>query len=201
MRVVGGRRGHASPPDQFGETTVDSLEIRVASLADKDMVESILAASYGALLRGYYTPAVRARVIPVMTRANLRLLSSGQYFLAFDQGAPLGCGGWSRAAPGAGQNPPTSHQTAHLRHFATHGDHVGKGVARRIVHVCEQTAAKDGVTRMHCQSSLMAEGFYARLGYRHLKFVHPIIAGAPFACVVMDKSISPDVRTTRRSSM
>ncbi len=165
-----------------------TLAIRPATLADKASIESILAEAYTQLLEGYYAPDILRRATPLIARANPGLLSSGRYFLALRGERAVACGGWSHEAPG-GQRPSTKEGEAHLRHFATRPEAIGAGAGRMIVERCEAAAINDGASVMRSQSTLMAEGFYARLGYAHDAFANIDFGGSAFPVVLMVKEL------------
>ncbi|MGZ8336264.1 MAG: hypothetical protein ACXWU1_06345, partial [Allosphingosinicella sp.] len=113
-----------------------SITVRVAGPEDAAAVGRILVASYPALMAGAYEPELLARALPMIVRPHPRLLAGGTYYLAKAAaaperrgGLPIGCGGWSRERPGTSQTEPG---LAHIRHFATHGDWIGRGVGRAL---------------------------------------------------------------------
>lgn len=138
------------------------LLIRAAHSQDSQAVEEVLAASYPVLMLGAYGADLLAAVLPVMTKAHPRLLGSGTYFLAEADGRPVGCGGWSLAAPGVTETEPG---VAHIRHFATVSDWIGRGIGRAIYDRCEIQARAAGVELFVCYSSLNGEAFYSALGF------------------------------------
>lgn len=141
------------------------LALRVATPADAETVGAVILASYSALWRGWYPDELLERALPLMTRANPELLAGGRYFVAEEDGAVVGCGGWSREPPGGG---PEIAGTAHLRHFAVLPERAGRGIGRAILGHCAAAAMEDGRARLECLSSLASETFYARLGFRSL---------------------------------
>ena len=84
----------------------------------------------------------------------------------------------------------SSKGTAHIRHFATHPDHLRQGVARALIERCGADARERRVSQFKCMSSLPAEGFYARLGFRRVgraDFALP--GGIRLAAVVMERDV------------
>jgi GNAT superfamily N-acetyltransferase len=139
------------------------FRLRVARTDDADGVTAVLASAYPQLLGPAYDPAVLALALPKMTAASPRLLASGTYYV---QEAPDGqivaCGGWTHAEPGTGK---IANSLAHLRHFGTHPDWTGQGLARAIAERCRAGAVAAGVRRLNCFSTLSAEPFYTALGF------------------------------------
>lgn len=138
------------------------ISIRVAQPGDVDAVEKVLRASYPALMIRAYDPAVLARALPGMTRANPRLLAGGTYYLAEAAGEAVGCGGWSLERPGTVEVEPG---LAHIRHFGVDPGWTGRGVGRALYERCEAQARAAGARRFECYASLNGEAFYAALGF------------------------------------
>jgi GNAT superfamily N-acetyltransferase len=143
--------------------------IRPARIDDAEAVTEVLTASYTTLLSGHYKPDVLAAALPMMTKANPTLLRCGTYYLAeMDGGRVASVGGWTRERPGTGEITPGD---AHLRHFGTHPDFAGRGLAGALVRHCLDEARQHGILRMHCDSTLPAKGFYENLGFRSVATV------------------------------
>ena len=116
--------------------------IRIATPADSAAVNAVLAASYPALLAPRYDGEVLARALPFLIRAHPGLLASGTYYVAERDGALVGCGGWTVAEPGSGE---IVEGEAHVRHFATHPDWVGRGIASALLARCFADARQAGI--------------------------------------------------------
>ncbi|MEP0520028.1 MAG: GNAT family N-acetyltransferase [Hyphomicrobiales bacterium] len=141
--------------------------IRPTTLADKDSVEFILAASYGTLLEGFYDAHLLANAVPYMSKAQTALLTSGTYYLV-EHGTTAGaCGGWTTAVPGGIEAEDKS--VAHIRHVATHPDHLRKGLARKLMEYCFDEAKAEGVKHFSCFSSLAAVAFYESVGFKKIE--------------------------------
>lgn len=149
------------------------LTLRVAVPEDAARVSAVLAASYGTLWEGAYPAEALAAVLPVVTRARADLLASGRYFLAMRGDAVAAVGGCSVADPASGVAKPGE---GHVRHFATHPDHLRQGGAGLILRRCLDEARAAGVTEMLCLASLPSEGFYAAQGFETLRRVETRIA-------------------------
>ncbi len=139
------------------------MRLRVAVPADEAAVSGIFGDSYPRLMAPAYDAAVLARALPFLVHANPALLASGQYFVAEAAGgAAVGCGGWTREAPGRG---PVVEGLGHLRHFATRAGYAGRGIGRRLFECCAAQARGMGVEMFECWSTLNGEAFYEALGF------------------------------------
>ncbi len=128
-----------------------TITIRPTTAADLAAVDTLLAASYPTLLKRDYAPSVLVTALPLISRANPALLRSGTYFIAEDaEGQALAAGGWTRSAPQGGVGLP---EIGHIRHVATHPDHLRKGLAQAILTRVLSDALAAGVERMICQST------------------------------------------------
>lgn len=141
------------------------ISIRAAHAQDAVAVENVLNSSYPRLMSGTYAADLLARALPKMTRPHPKLLGSGTYLLAEIEKRAVGCGGWSLAAPGSAQTQPG---VAHIRHFATATEWIGRGIGRAIYDRCETQARAAGVQLFECYSSLNGEAFYAALGFQRI---------------------------------
>ena len=141
-----------------------SFTVRPAQLGDREAVDALLSRSYPPLLAAGYEPALLAAALPAMTRAQTKLLECPTWFVAVSEsGEVIGCGGWTRERPGTGAVEPG---VGHVRHFGTHVDHLRRGVARAIADSMIATARAAGIVQLECYSTLVAERFYASLGFR-----------------------------------
>src|SRR5438552_12877 len=137
--------------------------VRVAVPADADAVTALLLESYPGLLAERYHPELLALALPLVTKADPRLLASGTYYVAeLADGQLVGCGGWTVERPGSGEVMPG---VAHVRHCGTHQDRIRCGVARRLMMRSFADAAAHGIRTMECYSTLGAERFYQALGF------------------------------------
>lgn len=142
------------------------IRIRAATPDDADLLTGIIAASYRTLDSGLYDTARLAAAMPLMSKANPKLLASGTYYVVEVDGVAAACGGWTFEKPGSGE---FEDGVAHIRHFATHPDYLRRGLARRLLDHCLDEAKSRGARVMRSQATLPAEQFYASAGFRTLK--------------------------------
>lgn len=163
------------------------FSIRPATPDDAAAVTKLLRASYPVLMKSAYTAGVLAAALPSMTRANPDLLASGTYFVAqTDTDELVGCGGWTRQAPGTAV---VEGDIGHVRHFGTHPDWTGRGIGRALYEACEDQAAAAGIARFNCFASLNAEGFYAALGFERVGPIEVAMPDASFPGVLMRRDL------------
>ena len=139
-----------------------AFSIRIANLDDASEVSALLEASYTQQLADGYSPEVLAKALPLMIKANPRLLASGSYFVAQTANRLVGCGGWSKEAPGSGE---IKEGLAHIRHVATHPDWLRHGIGRTLLSRCFQEATMAGISSLECHSTLVAVDFYVAAGF------------------------------------
>ncbi|MEM9852479.1 MAG: GNAT family N-acetyltransferase [Pseudomonadota bacterium] len=172
-----------------------ALTIRVATKADLAETDALFARSYPALLKADYPPSVLVTALPIISRAQPKLLATGTFFLAEIDGTIVGAGGWTAAAPGAGGR---ARGVAHVRHLVTDQDYTRRGVARALMTTVFETAASAGVTRMDCQSTRTAVPFYKAVGFKPLGDITvPLRPGIDFPAVAMTRQLD-DIRSRSR---
>ena len=153
----------------------EDVSIRTAALQDESNATALIRASYRVLMAEAYGQSYLDALLPVIGKANPRLLASGTYYLAVRAvGELVGAGGWTRERPGTGDILPA---VGHVRHFATHPDWAGKGVGRSIMERCLREAEAAGCRRMDCQASLNAVDFYRKLGFNVVKPIDVPVKG------------------------
>ncbi|ACB50043.1 unknown [Crocosphaera subtropica ATCC 51142] len=149
------------------------FSIRVASLEDKEVVTQLLKASYPVLMKSRYSEEHLSNILPIMTKANPFLLSSGTFYLAETKDkSVIGCGGWTKEKPGSSE---IETGLGHIRHFATHPQWTRKSIGRKIYQRCEKEAKMAQIKCFECFSSLNAEGFYRALGFKSVKNIDIIL--------------------------
>ncbi len=163
------------------------LTVRTATRADIAAVDALLARSYPRLLRPDYPPSVLVTALPILSRAQPALVTSGTYYLAEEDGRLLGAGGWTAAIPGGGG---FERGRANVRHVITDDRAVRRGVGRVILtHVLDQ-AAEAGMTWIHCLSTLTAVPFYRAMGFGLIGSVTvPLAPGIAFPAMAMRRDL------------
>ena len=143
--------------------SVGHHSLRVAVPSDEQAVGALLQASYTVLMAPWYDAELLQRALPLMTVANPQLLRSDSFYIVeSENGAVVGCGGWSSEQPGSGRQAPGE---AHIRHFATHPQWTRRGIAKTILARCFEDSRAEDVALMHCNAALGSEPFYAAAGF------------------------------------
>ena len=137
--------------------------VRTAGPGDSNAIETLLKASYFALFKSGYDQATLDAVLPIITRANPVLLSSGRFYMTAAGTRATGCGGWSIERPGTGE---IESGLGHIRHFAVHPDWLRRGIGAAILQKSVDEARRIGLGRLECNSSLVAVDFYAAHGFQ-----------------------------------
>ncbi len=144
----------------------DSLLIRPATAADLGAVDALLSASYPKLLKADYPPSILVTALPLISRAQPRLISSGTYYVAEgDGGTILAAGGWTWIGPQGPVGPP---DMAHVRHVVCDHRATRRGIAGRLMRHAMAEARAAGVRLLDCQSTRTAVPFYAALGFQEI---------------------------------
>ena len=157
--------------------------MRTATPGDLAAVDRLLARSYPALLRADYPPSVMVLAMPRIARARPELLASGTYHVVESGGAIVAAGGWTRAAPVAGEGGA---EIGHVRHVATDPDHLRRGHAGRIMRRALAEARGSGMTGMACLSTRTAVPFYGALGFEAIEEAEvPLGPGVLFPAIRM----------------
>jgi len=166
-----------------------TITIRPAGAPDIAAIDALLARSYPALLRRDYPPSTLVTALPLISRAQPGLVTSGSYFVAERGGAILGAGGWTWGAPqGGGALGPRD--MAHVRHVVTDHRATRQGIARRLFGIIFQTARSSGVGMLDCQSTLTAVPFYKAMGFVEIGPIEVTLRpGITFAAVRMQRRL------------
>jgi len=137
------------------------LSVRTATIDDLAEIDALLARSYPRLVRAAYPPSVMVTALPLLARAQPRLLRSGTYYaVTGEDGWILGVGGW--------MPDRVDRSFGHVRHVATDYRAVRQGVGRALMgHVVAEARAA-GKGSLESWATLNAVPFYAALGFREL---------------------------------
>lgn len=161
----------------------EDFRIRPATPRDLARLDALFARSYPKLLRADYRPSVLVTAVPLICRAQPRLVASGTFHVAETAtGEIVGAGGWT---PRRGRGP-----VGDVRHVVTDDRHLRRGIGRAIMGRSFAEAWKGGVRVMECLSTRTAVPFYAALGFRPVRPVEvQLRAGIVFPAVKMRRPL------------
>ena len=145
--------------DRMQTTT---LTLRTARADDLPALDRLFGQSYPALLKADYAPSVLVTAVPLISKAQPALISSGTFFVVMDGDNIVGAGGWTMQAP---SGRPGSRGIGHIRHVVTDHRRVREGIGRKLLDHILIHAKASGMSMMHCQSTLTAKAFYESVGF------------------------------------
>lgn len=175
-----------------------TLVTRLAVPGDIPALKRLMARSIDGLLPDFLAPAQVIASREVMG-LDTQLIEDATYYVVEIDGAPAGCGGWSRRATlfggdhSAGRDAalldPAS-DAARVRAMYTDPDFVRRGVGRAILDICEAAAAAEGFSRCEMAATLAGEPLYAACGYHRIEpFEAETSTGVRVPLVRMGKAI------------
>ncbi|HMI94010.1 MAG TPA: GNAT family N-acetyltransferase, partial [Polyangiales bacterium] len=102
------------------------------------------------------------------------LIRDGTYFVGVADGVAVLCGGWSRRGTTFGGDAYAQRESrlldprceaARIRAYFVHPDWARRGLATRLLGLCESEAKAAGFTSAELVATLPGQRFYARHGY------------------------------------
>ncbi len=162
----------------------EKFRIRVAGRGDIPAIDALLTRSYPRLLAADYPPSVLVTAIPLISRAQPALVTSGTYYVSEGAGGRIvGAGGWTRTSPGQTRTDPG---LGNVRHFACDPDVTRRGIARGLMQVCQIQAREAGLSGLNCFSTRTAVPFYEAMGFEQIEEMEiPLARGIDFPSVRM----------------
>jgi len=191
-----------------------SVAIRLATSADIPTLQDLIPASVRALSRVDYSEAQIEAAIRYVFGVDSQLIADATYYVAVDNEAIVGCGGWSwrrtlyggdQRRMGGGALLDPAHEAARVRAFFVAGDHARQGIGARILATCEEAALKKGFSRVELMSTLPGVPFYRTCGFDEIeRIIDTLPDGTNIQFVRMARRISeyrgqPASRTDRHT--
>lgn len=152
----------------------EDLVLRLAKPADIPVLHDLIARSARGLSHGYYSAAETEAALRHVFGVDSTLISDGTYFVAEQDGIPLGCGGWSdrRTLYGGDQRPmgnaerlDPALEPARIRAFFVAPEAARRGIGRRLLAACEEAARQAGFRSLELMATLPGVPFYRALGF------------------------------------
>jgi GNAT superfamily N-acetyltransferase len=167
----------------------ETLTVRLAQGADLSSIDALLARTYPILLKPHYPPSTMVLALPLISRANPRLVTSGSYYVVEEAGVVVGAGGWTPAVGGGGGRA-VRRRIGHVRHVVVDHRRVRRGIGRALMTQILGDAAAAGLRAMECQSTRAAVPFYAACGFAELGPIEVTLApGIDFMAVRMARRL------------
>ncbi|HUH84131.1 MAG TPA: GNAT family N-acetyltransferase [Stellaceae bacterium] len=160
-----------------------------------------MAAAMAENLKPFLPPELIAASSAVMG-LDTTLIADRTYWAIYAGDDLVGCGGWSRRATLYGGDHSGGRSAALLdpavdaarvRAMYTHPAWVRRGIGSLILRLCEETAAKEGFSRLELMATLSGEPLYRARGFAALERVED--GGVPL--VRMSKRIAPESTEAR----
>jgi len=150
------------------------VKIRKAGLSDVPSIETLIAASARALAADDYSAEQIEAALLGAWGVDTELIRDGTYFLGEEDDGLILCGGWSRRATSFGGDaydrresrlldPRT--EAARIRAFFVHPRWARRGLASRLLALCENEARAAGFMAAELVATLPGARLYARHGY------------------------------------
>ena len=155
-----------------------TFTIRLAQPADIAALTELIQASVRELQKDDYSPEQLDGALGSVFGVDRSLIEDATYFVVESDGAPAGCGGWSRRRTlfGSDHFPgredallDPARDAAKIRAFFVHPAFARKGVASLILDTCEDAAAREGFTRLEMGATLTGVPFYRSRGYAEVE--------------------------------
>jgi GNAT superfamily N-acetyltransferase len=180
----------------------DSLEIRLATLADRDAIQQLINESSRKLATDDYTHEQVEIALRAVLGVDSRLIEDGTYFLAVTDGKIVGCGGWScRKTMFGGDRIPERDNTkldpavdaAKIRALYVLPRHAREGIGTKILEHCESEARRHGFHRLELGATLPGHKLFRTCGFVSGEaFEYECEPGTSLTIIPMSKDISPD---------
>lgn len=156
------------------ETAVTNWQPRLAQEADIPELEALIPLSIRTLQAPHYSPAQMEAALGPIFGVDRQLIRDGTYFVVEQDGAIVGCGGWSRrrslyggdgGRAGEDELLDPQRDAARVRAFFVHPAWARRGIGTHIMAACEQAIEKAGFRAVEIVATLAGEPLYAAFGY------------------------------------
>ena len=175
------------------------LTVRQATLADRGMLEELIARSARGLSTADYRPEQVEGALRGAFGVDSQLIVDGTYFVVEEAGVIVGCGGWSfrktlfggdarRERDAAELDPRT--EAAKIRAFFVDPARARRGIGSMLLAKCEEEARSRGFSRVELMSTLPGIRLYAARGYAGVQQVtYEVSPGVVIEFLPMSKQI------------
>jgi GNAT superfamily N-acetyltransferase len=176
------------------------LTIRPATLADRDVLQNLIARSARGLSAADYRPEQVEGALQGAFGVDSQLINDGTYFVVEEAGVIVGCGGWSfrktlfggdkrRERDAAELDPRT--EPAKIRAFFVDPAHARRGIGTMLLDKCEAEARLRGFSRVELMSTLPGIRLYSARGYAGVQQIqYEVSPGVVIEFLPMSKGLS-----------
>jgi GNAT superfamily N-acetyltransferase len=178
-----------------------TVVLRKAVAADIPLLQALIARSARALSADDYRPSQVEGALRGAFGVDSQLLADETYFVAEEDGALVGCGGWSFRSTLFGGDAHTARdaslldpktQAAKIRAFFVDPSRARRGIGSLLLDRCESEARARGFWRVELMATLPGVKLYAARGYvgiQQVKF--DLGAGESIEFIPMRKVLGP----------
>lgn len=158
-----------------------AIVIRKATLADIPRIEALIARSARGLSAADYRPAQIEGALRGAFGVDTQLLADQTYYVAEEDGRPVGCGGWSFRSTLFGGDAQTGRdsstldprtQAAKIRAFFVDPHDARRGIGSLLLERCEKEAWAHGFSQAELMATLPGVRLYSARGYVGADMVH-----------------------------
>lgn len=176
-----------------------NFEIRIATPADRETIQQLIAISAHELSRGFYSEEQVSAALKSIYGVDSMLIEDGTYFVAEADDIIIGCGGWSKRKTLFGGDQFSKRdaalldprfEPAKIRAFFIHPNFARQGIGRAILDRCELDAASQGFISLELMSTLPGVEFYRACGYVATDPILYDAEGVPLKFVPMKKALA-----------
>ena len=185
----------STPPTSVAKT----WPLRLARESDVSALEALIPLSVYTLQAPFYSKVQMDAALGPVFGVDRQLIRDGTYFVIEQDGAIIGCGGWSRRRSlyggdtgRAGEDALLDPQqdAARVRAFFVHPAWARRGIGRAIMVACEQAIEQAGFRVVDIVATLAGEPLYAAFGYLVVeRYEIPLAGGLTLPVVRMSKRI------------
>jgi len=175
------------------------IEIRAATRDDVAEITRVMIASLREIGRLSYDDEQVASSLVYLAVPDAQLIDDGTYFVAVEDDAIVGCGGWSRRRKthaGSGHSDEDdalldpAREPARIRAMFVDPRFARRGIGRQILELCERRAAAEGFRRLQLVAMRSGEAMYRACGYAPIGDAPVRLEdGVVLECTLMEKAI------------
>ena len=156
------------------DSAVMAWRPRLARENDIPALEVLIPLSVRTLQAGHYSPEQMEAALGPVFGVDRQLIRDGTYFVVEQNGAIVGCGGWSRRRSlyggyrdRAGEDTLLDPKCdpARVRAFFVHPEWARRSIGRSIMVACEHAIENAGFLKVEIVATLVGEPLYAAFGY------------------------------------